>query len=409
MKKQEKLIREYYESRGITHGSPLLFSYFTKNRGGREVVEYWAAKYGRVRGKDGKDVVAKLVMRFSPDTNRYAASGSVIRYRTWSVMVPDHLNFDFHKEVAGSRDYSKFYGCEGAGGNALCSRLGWRGEVMPTSEIPLNGCGDGKYRYCKYAFKDAATCEGNGRSFRYWGRNPYGNLPDFLRKFNLNPRAMEMFAERGLVKFMKDEFLVRLRDDVPFAKWYRSHALATLDRTITQIYSMARKDIGKTCWEICRNEERRLERIRRRRLERLRMARQEREEERRRIEAEKREKVERMNRARRIKRLYEKLKSICRAYGAYEVRVPKSEREMRAEGERMHNCIGKNYPSRQGVNAIVVFLWKNGKPCVDIEVDPSTFDVVQCRRVCNNDALESERKIAGEVAKEIREIYRKAA
>lgn len=404
MKKQEKLIREYYGSRGITHGSPLLFSYFTRNRDGREVVEYWAAKYGHVRGRKGKDIVAKCVMRFCPDTNRYAMSDSVIRYQTWSRMMPDHLIYDFRKEMAGCNSYPDKIGI-----GRLYSHANWRGEVMPTSEIPLNGCGDGRYKYCKYAFKDIETCEGNNRSFHYWGRNPYGNLPDFLKKFDLNPRAMEMFAERGLVKFMKEHFLIRLRDDKPFARWYKSHALATLNRTITQIYSMARKDLGKTCWEIVDNEERRLERIRRKRLARLRMARQEREEERRRIEAEKREKVERMNRAKRIRRLYEKLKSICGAYGAYEVRVPKSEREMMAEGERMHNCVGKCYASRQGLDAIVVFLWRNGKPCVDIEVDPETFEVVQCRRTCNKNSVESERKIAEKVAADIEEIYKKAA
>lgn len=408
MKKQEKLIREYYAKHGISHGSPLLFMYVRKDRWGGDgaVLEYWAAKYGHVRGKRGKDVVAKLVMTFDPVKKRYSMSDSVIRYETWSRAIQDHLIYDFRREMTGCHDYPIEIG-----NGRMYAHGDWSkaGEVMPTSEIPLNDFSGTRYQYCKYRYKDEAGCASNVRSFWYWGRNPYGNLPDYLRKFDLNPRAMEMFAERGLVKFMKERFLVRLRDDVPFAKWYRSHALATLDRTITQIYSMARKDIGKTCWEIVDNEERRLERIRRRRLARLRMARQEREEERRRIEAEKRERVERMNRAKRIKRLYERLKSICRKYGAYEVRVPKSEREMRAEGKAMHNCVGAGYASRQGLNAIVVFLWRNGKPCVDVEVNPETFKVVQCRRTCNKDALESEWKLAGEVAEDIRKIYRKAA
>lgn len=407
MKTQEKLIRDYYESRGITHGSSLLFSYFTKNRRGYEVVEYWSAKYGHVRGKKGNDIVAKCVMRFNPDTNRYSMSDSVIRYTTWSRMFPNHLIYDFRKEMTGCRKYPIEVGTGRM--YAHCDWNGHGGEVMPTSEIPLNGCGEGKYKYCKYAFKGENLCAFGNHSLSYFGKNPYGNLPDFLKKFNLNPRAMEMFAERGLVKFMNERFLIRLRDDEPFAKWYRSHALATLNRTITQIYSMARKDIGCTEWENVDREKIRLEKIRQRRLARLRMARQEREEERMKIEAEKREKIDRMNRAKRIKRLYEKLKSICQAYGAYEVRVPKSEREMKAEGERMHNCIGKCYASRQGVNSIVVFLWKNGKPCVDIEVNPETFEVVQCRRTCNKEAIKSEWKLAGEVAEKIKQLYRKAA
>lgn len=406
MKEPERLVRKYYADHGITHGSTLLFSYIRKDQYGGDgcIVEYYAAKYGHVRGKKGKDVVTKLVMKFYPDTGLCSMTNSVIRCAGWSCMYIDHLNFDFHKEMSGVRDYSKCHGCEGAGGNELSSRRKWRGEIMPTSEIPLNDFSGTRYAYCKYAFKPEEWVNGNKRSFGYWAKNPYGNLPDYLRLFDLNPRAMEMFAARGLVKFMKKNFLLRIRDDKPFAKWYKKHAMMTVGRTIGQIYSMARKDIGKTCWEIVRNEDRRLARLAKKR----RIVRMNRAEERRRKKMEELERNERETRKKRIRDLYCQLKSVCRMFGAYEVIVPKSEAEMKREGKRMHNCIGEYYPKHQGISSICVFLHRNGKPCVDVEIDAFDFHIVQCRAVCNGQAEDSAREVAKQVASEIK-LIRKAA
>lgn len=96
------------------------------------------------------------------------------------------------------------------------------------------------------------------------------------------------------------------------------------------------------------------------------------------------------------------MKDICATYGAYEVYVPQNAEEMIQEGVAMHNCIGQNYVSRQGDTSLCIFLRKNGKPCVDIEINLKTFKVVQCRAVCNLDADKS----AWEVAREVAEMCR---
>lgn len=139
------------------------------------------------------------------------------------------------------------------------------------------------------------------------------------------------------------------------------------------------------------------------------MIREYREEERRKREIEKKKKNEFAERKQRILDLYLKLKSICGMFGAYEVIVPKNERQMKAEGKRMHNCVGHMYPCRQGIDAIVLFLHKNGKPFVDIEVDPFTFKVKQCRKVCNEEADADANRKAKELAVKIKSIFKKAA
>ena len=79
------------------------------------------------------------------------------------------------------------------------------------------------------------------------------------------------------------------------------------------------------------------------------------------------------------------------------------------EGFAMHNCVGKCYASRQGDTAIVIFLHKDGQPCVDVEIDPKTFAIRQCRAVCNHDAEKNHWELARLVAAEIKNLYRKAA
>lgn len=406
MTKQEKLIREYYASHGIKHGATLLFSWVRKSTTGGDwaVVEYWAAKYCHVKGKKGKGIVSKKVATFNPDTMRHSFSDEVISYSTWSRIIPDHLIYDFRRETG----IGKYYGGIPVGTGKLKNSGRWNNCVMPTSEIPLNDFSGTKYAYCKYAFKDTEISTSNVHSYAYWRKNPFGNLPDYLVKFNLNPRAMEMFASRDLVKFMKEDFLKRLARDEPFAKWYKKHALTTLDKSITQIQAMARKEIGKTDFERIRDDERRRERARKRRSQAQRMAYMARMERKRMEEARKMAAKERRMRSLRIANLYRKLKSICAKYGAYDVIVPKTAREFAFEGKKMHNCVG-GFASQQGLNSIVVFFWKNGKPCVDVEIDAKTFSVVQCRAVCNKDADESAHRLAEEIARKIKAIYGKAA
>lgn len=394
------MIRDYYSRNGITHGSTVLFLYVRKKPGGGAVLEYWAARRGfRKNAKRGsaKEIVAKPVLRYWPETGRRTVAGCVVNYSTWSRIIPDHLLFEFCDELKNCRRYPV-----GERPSGFSAPRPWKGSVMPSSEIMLNGFGGTRYEWCSYLFKDEGFCAGNSRSFSYWGKNPYGSLPDYLRKFDLNPRAMEMFGKFGAVQLMKEKFLVRLRDDAEFAKWYKKHAREMLLSSPTAIQAAARKAIGKTEWLAGDIERRRREKLRRKRREAYERG----MEAKRKREAEARERRERKSRSRRIRALYLRLKSVCRTFGAYEVVVPKSEREMLREGKAMHNCIGHMYPSRQGVDCVCFFLWKNGKPCVDVEVETKTFNVVQCRLTCNREAKPSQKKIAGKIADEIKGILK---
>ena len=103
-----------------------------------------------------------------------------------------------------------------------------------------------------------------------------------------------------------------------------------------------------------------------------------------------------------IRDLYNRLKGVCKAFGAYEVIVPRTSADMLDEGAAMHNCIGKHYASRQGKDDICIFLHKDGKPCVDIRISLKSLKLVECRGVCNKDADKTAWTVAKQVAEAVR-------
>ena len=53
---------------------------------------------------------------------------------------------------------------------------------------------------------------------------------------------------------------------------------------------------------------------------------------------------------------------------AYKVVIPQSETELIAEGEAMHNCVGRYFSRIKSGACTLAFIRKNGKPYIDIEI-----------------------------------------
>lgn len=107
----------------------------------------------------------------------------------------------------------------------------------------------------------------------------------------------------------------------------------------------------------------------------------------------------------RIFKLYNEIKSLCRTYDCYEVVVPKNSKEMLEEGVALHNCVGSMYAPRQASgDDVCLFLHKDGKPCVALRIDPRTYEVKECRFVCNENCGEKEWEIARDIAKRMAKL-----
>ena len=91
--------------------------------------------------------------------------------------------------------------------------------------------------------------------------------------------------------------------------------------------------------------------------------------------------------------------------------LPVNVKQLVSEGNAMHNCIGTNgYDKRicEG-KSLVVFLYKDGKPFVDIEIDRERWTVRQCYAKCNTQTDEKIEKFAKLICNKAKAIYRKAA
>ena len=134
------------------------------------------------------------------------------------------------------------------------------------------------------------------------------------------------------------------------------------------------------------------------------------EELRKRKREEARERRERKERLARWKRICGYLDTMDgREIGGYEIVVPKSASDLIAEGNAMRNCVGTYGEKFAEGQTILVFFHKQGKPCMDVEIDPLDFKVVQARLFANANASREDKRIAADVASEIETHYRKAA
>ena len=91
--------------------------------------------------------------------------------------------------------------------------------------------------------------------------------------------------------------------------------------------------------------------------------------------------------------------------------LPMNVKQLIDEGNAMHNCIGgMGYDKRicDG-KSLIVFLYKDGKPFVDIEIDRERWTVRQCYAKCNTNPEEKINAFAKRICAKAKAIYRKAA
>jgi hypothetical protein len=91
--------------------------------------------------------------------------------------------------------------------------------------------------------------------------------------------------------------------------------------------------------------------------------------------------------------------------------LPMSVQSLIDEGNAMRNCIGgMGYDEKIAKGtSLIVFLYKDGKPFVDIEIDREHWTVRQCYTKCNQNPEEKINAFAKFICDRAKAIYRKAA
>jgi hypothetical protein len=362
MKSPKTLIREREAAMPPAKNSVRIYGYVRPHRTGEATVEFWGAR----RNRKGR-LVCKKFFVFRTDSDYYRTKDT-LQYNSWSSLCPDHICYSFPE--ADGTDYHLRAESQ-CGGEWQDLKGEWLTDKVSTTRkghLPrfhpfLNGFEGTKYKYCGFDWRSGFF------------------FTDYIQLWRKFPKD-EILSKMGCYQLLTERFLKRLDADKPFAKYVcryndaiRRHAMKPME-----IYSAfkAQTDLTRYVQEL--------------------------EQRRRAAEAAELERVRRelAENDERIFALYERLKDICAAHGAYEVIVPKSAAEMLEEGEAMHNCIGKCYARRQGREDLCLFIHKDGKPCVDIRIDLATFKLVECREVCNKDASEAHWQFAREVAEMVR-------
>ena len=361
--KMEKVILAHEATHAPVNNDIRLYAYVRPHKNREATVEIWGAMYHKRNAK----FVAKKFFAFRTDRDTYAMRDT-LQYNSWSTMCHDHICYTFPE--AGGRDYhreaERKYGGDWKSlkGKWLKDRISKTADGhLPRYVQFLNGWEDTKYKYCGYDWKSGFF------------------FAEYLALWRKHPKA-EILSKMGCYQLLTDRFLKRLDTDKPFAKYVckyndaiRRHAMKPME-----IYKAFKDGTDLTRY-----------------VQML----EAREAERQAAEAAKQRKdYEKYDAA--IAKLYERLKDIFGTYGAFEVVVPQNSCEMLKEGEAMHNCIGKCYAPRQGETDICLFLHKDGKPCVDIRINVETFQLMECREVCNKQADDSAWEVAREVAEQVR-------
>lgn len=353
-----------------------IYGYIKPLANGEAQYEVYAATNSR---RKGNPLMTKRIYAMRTDKPNSYKIRDTIEYHSWSPLCHDHLIYDFHEKSGATRtDYQKTVYGYVRGKWEKCqittrTKNGYATQMLPLPMTMLNGFEGTKYQYCGYSPYDTGL--------------PFA---DYFYLYGITPKV-ELLAKAGLRRLLTEDICHFLNDNPRFGKWLAKHWHEVKDgfwsayRT-KQEYAktdpIALAEVRKAKQEYAERQKER-----QRRAEEVRKANEIR-------------KARKYNKA--IKSLYERVKDICMTYGAYEVIVPKTSAEMFNEGEAMHNCIGKIYVSKQGDTDICIFLHKAGKPCVDIRIDLKTFELIECRAVCNEDAPEDAWEVARKLAEAVR-------
>lgn len=365
MKNPKTLIREREGANPPVSNRIRFYTYVRPLKNEEATVEVWGAMNHRTR--KGHPLVMKKFLTFRTDRMTFKMR-DMLWYSSWSVMAHDHLMVDFKE--AGLQDiFARAYHLVGGEfmslrGKDITLQRGTDDDKFIVSGEMLNGWEGTKYRYCAYD----SRCNMDVMEYL-----------DLYREF---PMA-EMMSKTGNYQLLHRGFLTHLRDNKEFARYVGKHRVSITEHAMTfhQILDGFFKGANIDAYEkFMRDAERARANAVRERIT---------------------QKVSRNDA--RIFALYERIKDICGRYGAYDVVCPMDSKEMLAEGDSMHNCIGKCYSQYQGTKYACLFLRKDGKPCVDIRIDLKTFKVIECRAVCNKNAPKNAWTVATEVAARIQE------
>lgn len=311
--------------------------------------------------------VTKRFFRFRTDKDEYTTVDTIL-YNSWSSLCHDHICYsmpesggrNYHKEA--ERKYNDKW--THLLGQTLTDRISKTAKGHLPKAIPfLNGFENTKYKYCGFNWQCG------------WF------VMDYLNFWKKHPKA-EIISKAQCYRLLTDSFMKRLENDKPFAKYVAKYHNAIQEHSIGKkdIYKFYKENRDLNDYVAYLREQTRLRRER---------------------EAE-RTKAFYAQYDKTISNLYEKIKDICMTYGAYEVIVPQTSAEMLDEGVAMHNCIGTCYAKLQGVQDICIFLHNGGNPCVDIRINLKTFELMECRAVCNKKAPEDAWEVAHKLAEAVR-------
>lgn len=386
MKTPKTLIREYEATHTRFDASLRLYAYVRPRKNKEANIEIWGARINKKR--KGHPLMMKKYFVFHTDSNKYELR-DVVRYSSYSQMAHDHLIY--HDSDMGGRNMSHIIGRDYVGKWNYNYVSETPHAYLPNYCVMLNGWEGTNYKYC--AFDSASGL----------------SVIEYINLYKDFPMA-EIISKSKNFQLLKRSFLKHCAEDKSFAKYVaKNHYQISLHHMTASNIETAFKR-GKTCEEymgvLITRQKARDEK------ERIRLAQLERERE----ERKRKEREEEMQRARRwdkkIRALYNRIKDICGTYGCFEVEVPKSSADMYAESEAMHNCIGRCYTSNHATgHDTIIFLRKDGKPCVDLRINPETMEIVECRYTCNKDAMQDESVMvyAREVRDNLAKVMKKAA
>ena len=367
MKKVEMLIEQREAIVPPPNNNMRLYAYVKPLPSGEAVIEVWGTQFSRYVRDKGKRVT-KRFFRFRTDRDEYT-NKDILLYNSWSSLCADHICYSMPE--SGGRNYHKQAERKGSGkfteylGKEFTNYISKTAKGHLPKAIPfLNGFENTKYKYCGFNWQCG------------WF------IMDYLNFWKKHPKA-EIISKAQCYQLLTDSFMKRLENDKPFAKYVAKYHNAIQEHSIGKkdIYKFYRENRDLNAYIAYLREQTRLRHER---------------------EAEQIKALYAQQYDKRISNLYEKIKDICMTYGAYEVIVPQTSTEMLDEGVAMRNCIGMCYAKQQGDTDICIFLHKGGKPCVDIRISLKTFELKECRAVCNKNAPEDAWEIAHKLAEAVR-------
>jgi len=426
MKRPLTMIREYDSGRPLTDFR--LFSYIRPRSNGEVTIEVWGAM--RHKTRKNHPLIAKKYFTYRSDSDSFK-SRDVLYYDNFSSICGPHICYD--KKEMGGRDIFR-YATNCIGGNWKDIRgKEFTGRVKEQSLHPdfttvLGGFDGTNYKYCAYN----SNCGLSVKEYLdIWKKHPKAEIFSKMKCFQLiDERFLCDCEDNGFSKFVYDnkdfitKHLVRPssiraarrqkmtvadyvngmndRSRIMYSVDFHNYCVANqevikkFDMSDISVYTAKKKGISLEEY----GERYLLKKLQRRKAEDARRAAEWLETKKKKNAILKRKET---IQAKRLAAIYDTIKTLAKECDAYELVIPTTKEQFEYEGKHMHNCIGGYFLS-QFKTSVCLFLHKNGKPFVDLEIDYKTFTVKQVRKVENKDAGKVLWKIAEELAMRLKEF-----